>query len=173
MRSKWPPRVPSRPLCARNDCPKVACKPLCARNGSRPQCARTGCPPGVPSRPLYTGHPSRPLCAPTGCPQVDWKPLCARNAIARSKRLPTSIRGGSLRSLCARTGCPPGVPSRPLYTLVLSSETEALELESAPQGVQKSCSKHRCSATLSHVSFQSAALYTAHGHARALSAPAG
>ena len=69
------------------------------------------------------------------------------------------------KSLCA-PACPSEVPSRPRCTLHGPLLAAPGALASAPQGVQRSSSKHRCSASLSLVSLHSGPLQTMHGYAR-------
>ena len=78
----------------------------------------------------------------------------------RSKWLAWNVFEVTVRSNWLPTG---GAFKATVHSVPLLGATGALKLASVPQGAQRSCSKHRCSATLSLVSLHSAALYTVHG----------
>ena len=89
-----------------------------------------------------------------------WLPQGAFEATVREMAAPGAFEA-TVRSTWLPTG---GAFKATVHSGPLLGATGALA--SAPQGVQRSSSKHRCSASLSLVSLHSAALYTVHGYAR-------
>ena len=93
-----------------------------------------------------------PLGAFEATVRSKWLPQGGLEATVRSKWLASNVFESTVRSNWLPAG---GAFKATVHSGPLLGATGALELASAPQGVQRSCSKHRCAAILSLVSLHS------------------